>query len=94
LAGNATLPYTPSTAAKTPAPGPRVHIPLKVGNLFHAGCDELRQVSFAEALALLLNSLETFDDEVAQPTTEALAEFMIQIPGFLRRSMLLPACIF
>ena len=32
--------------------------PRTLGNLFHAVCDELRQISFTEALALLLKLLE------------------------------------
>lgn len=72
--------------------------PRTLGTLFYAGCDELRQTSFAEALTLLLNSLQqlikVFDDNVAAPIAESLVEFMAQIPGLLRRSMLLPACIF
>jgi hypothetical protein len=72
--------------------------PRTLGTLFHAGCDELRQVSFAEAVALLLNSLQQlikgFDDKISAPVAEALAEFMAQIPGLLRRPMLLSGCIF
>jgi hypothetical protein len=56
------------------------------------------KLCFAGALALLLNSLEqlikTFGDNVAAPVAEALAKFMAQIPGHLRVSMLLSACIF
>jgi hypothetical protein len=66
--------------------------------LFHAGCDELRQVSFAEAVALLLNSLQQlikgFGDKIAAPVEKALEEFMAQISVLLRRPMLLPGCIF
>jgi len=72
--------------------------PRTLGTLFHAGCDELRQVSFAEAVALLLNSLQQlikgFDDKISAPVAGALAELMAQIPGLLRRPMLLPGCIF
>ncbi len=32
--------------------------PRTLGNLFHAVCDEMRQISFTEALALLLKLLE------------------------------------
>ena len=32
--------------------------PRTLGTLFHAGCDELRQVSFAEALAVLLGHFQ------------------------------------
>ncbi len=72
--------------------------PRTLGTLFHAGCDELRQASFTEAITLLLNSLQqlikSFGDKIAAPVAEALGEFMTQIPGRLRRPMLLPACIF
>lgn len=72
--------------------------PRTLGTLFHAGCDELRQASFTEAVTLLLNTLQQlirgFGDKIAAPVAEALAEFMTQIPGLLRRPMLLPACIF
>jgi hypothetical protein len=72
--------------------------PRTLGTLFHAGCDELRQVSFVEAVTLLLASLQQlikgFGDKIAAPVAEALGEFMAQIPGLLRRPMLLPACIF
>ena len=72
--------------------------PRTLGTLFHAGCDELRQVSFTEAVMLLLNSLEqlikSFGDTIATPVAEALREFIAQIPGIFRRPMLLPACIF
>ena len=58
-------------------------------SLFYAGCDELRQASFTEAITLLLNSLQqlikSFGDKIAAPVAEALGEFMAQIPGRLRR---------
>ena len=72
--------------------------PRTLGTLFHAGCDELRQTSFTEAVTLLLNSLQQlikgFGDKITAPIIEVLGEFMDQIPGRLRRPMLLPACIF
>ena len=72
--------------------------PRTLGTLFYAGCDELRQVSFAEAVTLLLASLQqlikSFGDKIAAPIAKALDEFMAHIPGLLRRPMLLPACIF
>jgi len=71
--------------------------PRTLGTLFHAGCDELRQASFMEAITLLLSSLQqlvkSFGDEITTPVAQALGEFMAQIPGLLRRPMLLPACI-
>jgi hypothetical protein len=72
--------------------------PRTLGTLFHAGCDELRQVSFVEAVTLLLASLQQlikgFGDKIAVPVAKALEEFMAQIPGLFRQPMLLPACIF
>jgi hypothetical protein len=72
--------------------------PRTLGTLFHAGCDELRQVSFAEALTLLLNHLEqvlkAFAEFTTAPLKAMLEAFIAQIPALLRRPMLLPACIF
>lgn len=72
--------------------------PRTLGTLFHAGCDELRQASFTEAIGLLLDSLQqlvkTLGDEIAAPVAAALDEFMAQIPAIFRRPMLLPAAIF
>jgi len=69
--------------------------PRTLGTLFHAGCDELRQSSFTEAVVLLLNSLRLlikgFSDTIAAPVAQALESFMAQIPGLLRRPMLLSA---
>lgn len=72
--------------------------PRTLGILFHAGCDELRQASFLEAVTLLLTSLRQlikgFGDEISAPVAQALEMFIDQIPGIFRRPMLLPACIF
>ncbi|MDO3377850.1 IS4 family transposase [Geoalkalibacter halelectricus] len=72
--------------------------PRTLGSLFHAGCDELRQVSFAEALRLLLDQLEqlvkSFAETVAAPIMAMLAAFIAQIPDLLRRSLLLPTAKF
>lgn len=72
--------------------------PRTLGSLFYAGCDELRQTSFAEAVTLLLTSLQQlikgFGDKIAAPIAQALDAFIKQMPGLLRRPMLLPACIF
>lgn len=72
--------------------------PRTLGTLFHAGCDELRQVSFAEALTLLLKHLElvmkAFAELTTAPLRGMLMAFMAQIPALLRRPMLIPACIF
>jgi hypothetical protein len=72
--------------------------PRTLGTLFHAGCDELRQVSFAEALRLLLSHLEqvlkTFAELPTASLRGMLEDFMAQIPALLRRATLLPAYIF
>ena len=66
--------------------------PRTLGTLFHAGCDELRQVSFAEALVLLLAHLEQlikdFAGATASPLQKMLEDFMAQIPALLRRPLL------
>ena len=67
--------------------------PRTLRTLFHAGCDELRQVSFAEALRLLLSHLEQGLKAFAELTTVSLRgmleDFMAQIPALLRRATLL-----
>jgi len=72
--------------------------PRTLGTLFHARCDELRQTSFAEAIALLMNlllqRLKDFADNITTPILGALKEFMRQIPGIFQRSMLLSTGIF
>ncbi|OEU72005.1 MAG: transposase [Desulfuromonadales bacterium C00003093] len=72
--------------------------PRTLGTLFHAGCDELRQVSFAEAFVLLMSHLQQLIKDFASHTTTPiigmLEAFVAQIPALLRRPMLLPACIF
>lgn len=71
--------------------------PRTLGTLFHAGCDELRQASFAEAVALLLHAFRSlvkrFAGEIAAPVAAALEAFMAQLPVIIRRPMLLPASI-
>jgi hypothetical protein len=72
--------------------------PRTLGTLFHARCDELRQTSFAEAIALLMNlllqRLKDFADDITAPILGALKEFMRWIPGIFQRSMLLSTGIF
>jgi len=69
--------------------------PRTLGTLFHAGCDELRQITFMEALTLLLNQLEqlikAFAERITAPIREMLDDFMAQIPVLFRRPLLLPA---
>lgn len=71
--------------------------PRTLGTLFHAGCDELRQASFTEAIAMLLNALQqlvkSFGDKISAPVAAALGEFIAQIPGLIRRPLLIPAYI-
>ncbi len=72
--------------------------PRTLGTLFHAGCDELRQVGLVEALLLLLDHLEQLIKDFAEatmaPIRQMLEAFMAQIPGLLLRSLLLPSCKF
>lgn len=72
--------------------------PRTLGTLFHAGCDELRQASFAEAFALLLSLLQQrlkdFAGKITAPLIGVLEEFMAELPSLLQRPMLLPASIF
>ena len=69
--------------------------PRTLGSLFHAGCDELRQVSFAEALAMLLGLFKQVLMEI--PTSIAgriqalLDSFVAEIPAMLQRMLLIPA---
>jgi len=52
--------------------------PRTLGNLFHATCDELRQTSFVEALALLLKLLEQSLNKVAGFTKELMLQLVEQ----------------
>ena len=67
--------------------------PRTLGTLFHAECDELMQTSFSEALGLLmtllLQKLKSFAEDVSAPILGVLQEFMEQLPGIFRRSMLI-----
>lgn len=58
--------------------------PRTLGNLFHATCDELRQTSFAEALALLLKLLQQSLNKIAGFTKELMRQlveqFLAQLP--------------
>jgi len=67
--------------------------PRTLGTLFHAECDELKQASFSEALGLLmtllLQKLKSFAEDVSAPILGVLQEFMEQLPGIFRRSMLI-----
>ena len=69
--------------------------PRTLGSLFHAGCDELRQVSFAEALTMFLGLFQQVLKEI--PATIAgrlqaqLDSFVAGIPVMLQRMLLIPA---
>jgi hypothetical protein len=69
--------------------------PRTLGNLFHAGCDELRQVSFAEALTMMLEFLQQVVQEipaaVAARVQQLLNVFVAGFPALMRRMLLIPA---
>ena len=69
--------------------------PRTLGTLFHAVCDELRQTSFVEALALLLKVLErTLNKFVEFPKElmlELVEEFVAELPLPFKAKMLLSA---
>ena len=71
--------------------------PRTLGNLFHATCDELRQASFLEALALLLKLIEQtlknlvgFTKELMQQLVE---RFVAELPLPFKARMLLSALV-
>jgi hypothetical protein len=69
--------------------------PRTLGNLFHATCDELRQTTFVEALALLLNLLELLLQKIAGFTKELMLQlveqFVAELPLPFKARMLLSA---
>jgi len=69
--------------------------PRTLGRLFHAGCDELRQVSFAEALTMLLGlfqqMLKEIPASIAGRIQAQLDSFVAGIPVMLQRMLLIPA---
>lgn len=69
--------------------------PRSLGNLFHATCDELRQTSFIEALALLLKLLEQSLNKVTGFTKELMLQlieqFVAELPLPFKARMLLSA---
>ena len=69
--------------------------PRTLGNLFHATCDELRQTTFVEALALLLNLLEQLLQKIAGFTKELMLQlveqFVAELPLPFKARMLLSA---
>jgi hypothetical protein len=66
-----------------------------LGNLFHAVCDELRQISFTEALALLLKLPEETLNSViglCKEQVQLLIErFIVTLPRAFRERLLLLA---
>ena len=71
--------------------------PRTLGRLFHAVCDELRQLSFTEALALLLKLLEETLQGVVVVSKEQIQllieQFVAKLPGAFSGQMLLSASI-
>ncbi len=69
--------------------------PRTLGNLFHAVCDELRQISFTEALALLLKLLEETLHSVIglckEQVQRLIERFVETLPRALRTQLLLLA---
>ena len=69
--------------------------PRTLGNLFHATCDELRQTSFVEALALLLKLLEQALNKLTGFTKELMLQlveqFVAELPLPFKARMLLSA---
>jgi hypothetical protein len=65
--------------------------PRTLGTLFFAGCDEIQQTSFCEALAILLNLFEQALKTVGLSTEQVLnrvAEFIDQLPPVFKERLL------
>lgn len=69
--------------------------PRKLGTLFHATCDEIRQACFTEALALLLKLLERTLNAVVEFSKEQVEhlvqQFIEQLQPVFRGRLLLLA---
>ena len=69
--------------------------PRTLGSLFHAGCDELRQISFAEALTMLLELFQqvvkVVPAKIAGRIQALLDSFVAEIPAMMQRILLIPA---
>jgi hypothetical protein len=69
--------------------------PRTLGNLFHAVCDELRQISFTEALALLLKLLEETLNNIIGLCKEQVLQliecFVETLPRAFKERLLLSA---
>ena len=72
--------------------------PRTLGNLFHTVCDELRQISFTEALALLLKLMEETLNSVfglcKEQVQRLIERFVETLPRAFRERLLLlaPSC--
>jgi hypothetical protein len=72
--------------------------PRTLGNLFHAVCDELRQIGFREAMVLLLNFLEETLNKVIglckEKVQQLIQSFLETLPRAFKKQMLLlaPKC--
>ena len=70
--------------------------PRTLGSLFYACCEELKQTSFAEALAILLTLLEQTLSTVVEITKEPvlchslMERFLEELPPIYRMRLLLP----
>jgi hypothetical protein len=71
--------------------------PRTLGTLFHATCDEMRQTSFTEALAILLKLLEQMLKEVVgfskEQVEHLVQQFIEQLPSVFRGRLLLLATV-
>jgi len=69
--------------------------PRTLGSLFHAVCDELKRISFTEALARLLEFLEgTLTNSIGlckEQVRQLIQDFIAMLPRFFREPMLLLA---
>lgn len=69
--------------------------PRTLGSLFHAVCDELRQISFSDALALLLKLLEQTLNTVIglckEQVQQLIKTFIASLPSVFRERLLLLA---
>lgn len=69
--------------------------PRTLGDLFHATCDELRQKSLTDALALLLNllerSLHKFAGFTKELMTQLIEQFVAELPLPFKKRVLLAA---
>jgi hypothetical protein len=71
--------------------------PRTLGTLFHACCEELKQIGYAEALVLLLTLLEQALSTIVGISKELICSlverFLEELPPFYRARLLLPGKI-